>query len=743
MSGSYFDALGPAFILGRSLGPGDQDGTSGQAAVLGYQAWVRLFDRDPAAVGREIDVNGHAFVVVGVLGPRFAGLHAMPRDLWLPLTAYARLVAPDLIAGEQTRALDVIVRLQTGVTLMQAQSAIAPTRRRPPRRRSATRGRKSGRRRRPVPLSLGLLALLSPVFVAFGLVLVAACANVSNVMLARAVQRQREIAVRVSLGASRGRIVGQLLTEGLLIAILAGFGAMCLTAWGLPVATTIFLGSLPPSLNAILRTAPLEIDHRVWLFAVAAGVVTTLAFALVPALQASRPTPMSALGSHGGSDRRGSRLRALLVASQVAIAVLLTIPALTLARNGAAMRDIDVGFEVEGVTSINVREGNAVDRIRQLALVMKSDSRFAQAAATSGNPLFGPSRTVTLESHGHVATMPLMFVAPEYFATLRIPIMHGRGFRVDGSESNARVAVVSAATASAFWPGQDPLGKILRVVPSQRSADVLAGYAEVTVVGTAGDIVGGTIVDGPEAGRIYLPTSPGSPHAIALLVRAPARDLAPEALQPVLQRAAPDRRSIRGAASGRRADASDLSVHGGVVDRIPAGCAGARVEHLWPLRRVDVQPQSTDPGDRHPHGARRDRAHDRGDGPATDRVPRRLRCVGRSGRRIRGHENAGRHRPLPGRVLVGRHRVRRWTRNRRRRDRARRLSPRPSRGSHRSGADAARRRLNELVWPLTCGPPPPSGSGRRYQRLTRPISPSAAPPTDQPVWRAAPASSSP
>ena len=441
-----------------------------------------------------------------------------------------------IIAGERTRAFDVSVRLQAGVTVLQAQA---------PSRRSCVAAAPSigmrGQVRpqaRPEPAILGLLALLSPVFVAL-LVLVAACANVSNVMLARAVQRQREIAVRVSLGASRGRIVGQLLTEGLLIAILAAFGAMCLTAWGLPVATTIFLGSLPPSLNAILRTAPLEIDHRVWLFAVAAGVVTTLAFALVPALQASRPTPMSALGSHGGSDRRGSRLRALLVASQVAIAVLLTIPALTLARNGAAMRNIDLGFEVEGVTSINVREGNAVDRIRQLALVMKPDSRFAQVAATSGNPLFGPSRTVTLESHGHEATMPLMFVSPEYFATLRIPIMHGRGFRVD--ESGRTRGWRSSARRPRARSGRVRIrGRILRVVPSQRSADALTGYAEVTVVGTAGSIVSGTIVDGPEAGRIYLPTSPGSPNAIALLVRAPARDLAPEALQPVLKRAAPD-----------------------------------------------------------------------------------------------------------------------------------------------------------------------------------------------------------
>jgi hypothetical protein len=306
------------------------------------------------------------------------------------------------------------------------------------------------------------------------------------------------------------------------------------------VVTTIFLSSLPPSLGAILRTAPLEIDYRVWLFASAASVASTLAFALVPALQASRPTPMSVLGSHGGNDGRGSRMRGLLVAAQVAIAVLLTVPALTLARNGAALRQIDVGFEVEGVTSINVREGNVVDRIERLARVLRSDSRFANIAATSGNPLFGPSRAVTLTSQGHVATMPLMFVSPEYFATLRIPITHGRLFRADESESHAPVAIVSAATASAFWPGQDPLGKTLTLAVSQRSDAALAGYSEVSVIGTAGDIIGGTIVDGPESGRIYLPTTPGSPHAIALLVRAPARDMAPEALQPLFKRVAPD-----------------------------------------------------------------------------------------------------------------------------------------------------------------------------------------------------------
>jgi predicted permease len=539
VSEGYFDGLGVVFHLGRPLGRGDQSGAGNNSAVLGYQAWERLFARDPAAIGRTVDINGHSFTVVGVLGPRFAGLHAMPRDIWLPVTAYANLFAPELIAARQAPVFTVSIRLRPGVTALQAQSAVTPLLQDAGNTERQMRAELRSQVR-PVTLSLGLMALLSPVFAAFALTLLAGCANVSNAMLARAMTRRQEIAIRIAAGASPGRVIRQLLTEGVLIALLATAIAMPLVAWGLRVATTIFLASLPPSLAAILRTAPLEIDGRVWLFAVVAAVVSTLAFALVPALQAARPTPMSMLGAPGGSDRRGSRLRALLVAGQVAISLLLAVPALTLARNGVAMRDIEVGFEVDGVTSIHVREGDVVDRVRRLAEVMAADPRFADVAVTSGNPLFGPSRTVSLESQGHVATTPLMFVSSEYFATLRIAVVAGRVFRSDESAGAASVAIVSAATASTFWPGQDPIGQTL-AVSSPGRVGAPRVRAQVTVIGVAGDIIGGTIVEGPEAGRIYLPTGPGQPDAIALLVRAnAARDLAPEALQTVLQRVAAD-----------------------------------------------------------------------------------------------------------------------------------------------------------------------------------------------------------
>ena len=535
ISANYFQALGPDMFLGRPLGPSDEG-----AAVISHQAWAGLFNRDPAAVGREIDLNGRRFVIVGVLGPRFTGLHIMPRDIWIPLRPYAAVAAPDLVA-EEARAIDVSVRLRPGVTPEQAQSAITPivADAAGPEREAWAEVR---RQDKPTPLSLRLLALLSPVFAAFALVLFAGCANVASVMLARAVARQREMAVRFSLGAGRARIVRQLLTEGLLISLLAAVVSLGLTAIGLRLGTRIFFETLPPSLAAILRTAPLAFDHRVFLFACGAAAASTLVFALIPALQASRPALTAALGAHAAGGKRSSRLRGALVAGQVAISLLLVVPALTLARNGVTIQGADVGFDIENVISVHVREGNDVERVRALTDVMQSEPRVAAFAVSNGNPLFGPPRGVVLESQGTRVATPFNFASPEYLRTLRIPILRGRGFRTDEAQAEARVAIVSAALARALWPGQDPIGQAVRIASSNEEPDdVFGGYSEVTVVGTCGDIISGLIVDGPEAGHIYLPTGPGRPHASALLARGrTSRDLASEPLQKILNRAAAD-----------------------------------------------------------------------------------------------------------------------------------------------------------------------------------------------------------
>ena len=694
VSNDYFETLAPEMLLGRPLGPGDD---SGNAVVLGYQAWAGLFARDAAAIGREIDLNGRTFVVVGVLGPGFAGLHAAPRDIWIPIAAYVALAAPDLL-NDEWRGIDVSVRLQPGVTPQQAQSAITPL-----VVDAAGRERQAWAEVRPqdkpTTLSLRLLSLLSPVFAAFALVLLAGCANVSSVMLARAVARQREIAVRLSLGASRGRIVRQLLTEGLVIAVLAALAALALTAAGLRAAMAIFFGTLPPALAAILRTAPLAIDHRVFLFALAAGGASTLAFALVPALQASRTGPIGAVGAHGSGGRRGARLRGALVAGQVATSLLLVVPALTLARNGVTMRGVDVGFDLAGVLSINVREGNSVELARRLAAVLESEPRVADFALTNGNPFFGPPRKVVLESQGARIVTPYQFVSPGYFATLRIPIARGRGFGIDEARSEARVAIVSGATARAFWPGQDPIGKAVRIASaSPRPDDDFAGYSEVTVVGVSGDVISGMIVDGPEAGphlpadRSGQPACDCAPRARTLAARSRARGVAGD---PDARRVEPG--SLRGGAARGRADAAGLSLHGGVVDRIAARRDRARVERLGAVRRADLHADAALQGDRDPDRAGRDRRGGRRPGDAADRVAGRRGRARRPGRRVRVPEDSGLAGAPARRVAVGRRRVRRRARPGHRRRGDRRLAARPPRGARRSGADAARGLLRPLT----------------------------------------------
>jgi predicted permease len=541
VSVNYFDALGPAMSLGRGLGSIDANGT-GNPAVLSHQTWTRLFDRDPSAVGREIDLNGRAFTIVGVLAPAFTGLGDSPRDVFVPMrTAWA---APRRVGANQIRETEILVRLQPDVSRVRAETELTPFMARVIEKQEAVRAVVRPQSS-PNTLSVEMMAILSPVFAAFVLVLVTACANVSNVMLARAIARHREMAVRLSIGASRGRLIRQLLTEGLLIAVLAGVAGLGLAAWGLRVATVALFNTLPPSVAPLLRLTPLTFDARVFLFALAVSAAATLLFALMPALQASGISLTDALRGQGGAARHGSRLRNALVIGQVAVALVLVITAVTIARNGAAVGAMDLGFDTDGVMSVNVR-GEQDELARPLAEALAADARVASVAVTSGNPLFNQVRIVAAApadaSTAATKRTRCTFVSPEFFRILRMPIARGRGFRIDEARSAAPVAIVSAATANAFWPGEDPIGKTIRIErPEGRSVDELPGYPGVTVVGTVRDIVTGMMVVGHDAGHIYLPMSSADVHATAILVRGRTdRDLGAEALQEIFRRVVPD-----------------------------------------------------------------------------------------------------------------------------------------------------------------------------------------------------------
>jgi predicted permease len=505
VSTNYFTSLRPRMLLGRGLGSAD----AGQpVAVLGERAWARLLAADPAAPGRTLEAGGRIVTVVGVVRAEFGGLDDFPRDIWMPVGD-----------ADRTATIEIVGRLRAGVTAPQAEAQLG-----------AFMGRMAppGTAPRDVhavlvssatanSLSVELIAMLAPVFAAFLLVLLTACFNVSNVMLARAIARQREIAVRLSLGASRSRIVRQLLTEGLVIAILAGAAALAAAAWLIKAGTALLFGTLPPLLASLLRVAPMPFDRRVFLFAFAGAAATALLFALMPAVQASRQSLTAALRGQRGAHPSASRLRNGLVVIQVALSLILVVVALVLAGNFTSLAALDLGYTTAGVHSINVR-GEHPGAIRSVVEALRADPRIASVAVTGGNPLF-VTRTVAAGPDGRPATAAqYTFVSPEYFLMLQIPIARGRAFRIDEARTSARVAIVSDSTARAFWPGADPIGQNVRIERSTSSRlDDIEGYTNVTVVGTVRDVVSGLMVNGRDTSHIYLPMSEADSHASALL----------------------------------------------------------------------------------------------------------------------------------------------------------------------------------------------------------------------------------
>ena len=526
VSSNYFSDLGPRLQLGRGLAEVDAEGSTG-AVVIAHHSWTALFAGDPAIVGREVTVSGQSFTVVGVLAPEFAGLGEARADAWLLYPVYAALLKPVLLGDEQPRSVEVMGRLQAGVRSEQAKSALSPM-------LAGLRG-EPGQLRvevkpEPTPISLDgeLLLIVMPIFAAFGLVLVTACANLSNVMLARAVARHREIAVRLAIGASRGRIIRQLLSEGFVIAGLAGLTALAMAAWSLRLATTVFFAALPASFSEIIRLAPLTIDARVFAFAVIVSLATTVVFALLPAIQASRMALVSALHDRVAGSWRDSRFRGALITGQVAVSMVLVVAALTFTRSGLALGSIDLGYDIDQVVSVTPQV-DARGLIPEVAAQLAMDPQVEAVAVTGGNPLKGRAAHRRLAVSPAGGRTPVIvrytFVAPDYFALLRHRLERGRVFTPDEA-SGSPVAVVSAATAAALWPGQEAIGQTLIIEPANGRPVASLDLPAVTVIGVARDVISGLIADGRDATHLYLPVAADSSNATALLVRArPGADL--------------------------------------------------------------------------------------------------------------------------------------------------------------------------------------------------------------------------
>jgi putative ABC transport system permease protein len=491
VTGNYFDVLGVKAELGRTFLPSD-DRTPGEApvVVLSHAFWRRRFGGDPQVVGRTVKLNGHDFLVVGVAAEGFGGTFSgLNLDAWVPIMMQPTLQGYDLLTQRGNHSMEALARLRPGVGREAARAELNAIAERLAKEYPATN---EGRGVVIEPLwnaPWGAQKVLRPVLAVFMgmvcLVLLIACANVANLLLARATSRQREIAVRLAVGASRWRLVRQLLTESLLLAALGGVAGLLLALWS-GNALTLFV---PPSDFPVNVTVPF--GGREVAFAFAVTLLTGVLFGLAPALQTTRPDLVSGLKdevSPSGHGRR--RLRSALVIGQIALSLLTLVCAGLFVRSLHNAQNIDPGFQPKHLLLASVDlsargfdEPHALQFYQQLQERVEALPGVRSASFGRLVPLDwgGNSDTsATIEGYepkpGEEILLPLNVVGPQYFETMGIAMASGRDFTAqDAKRSEEEPIVVNEALVQRYWPGPaDAIGRRIHI-----------GKTTCTVVGVA------------------------------------------------------------------------------------------------------------------------------------------------------------------------------------------------------------------------------------------------------------------
>jgi predicted permease len=533
VSGNYFSTLGVRTPIGRGLTPTDDvEGKPEAVAVVSDTWWKTRLGSRASAVGETILLNGSPFTIVGIAPPAFRGSYdALGTDMWVPLMTY-ETVRPRRLAITRRGWgwLSATARLAPGMSRAQAQ---ADTDRIAEGLSAEFRGN-AGLKFNVVPAS-ALPEQMGPtvrrvLFFALlvaGLALAAACANVANAQLATVLDRQREIAVRLAMGASRGRIVRQWLSESLLMAAIAAVVGALGAMWLQDAATA--LG--PP--GGLENFSPaLGVDVRLLAFSAVSVGLATLLFGGLPALRAARgdvTTPLKDESAASTGTSRKVRAQAVLVAAQVAVSVALLVSGTLLGRSLAASRAFDVGFDTANLVIATPNMANlALDATPGRLYYSETSARVralpgvADVALGAVVPLGGGDESIGVTIDGYVRpegdgpiSMTTNYVSPNYFQLMRIPIGRGRGFTAaDGEERAPVVAVVSEAMARQYWADGNPIGRTMRV----------GNLGAVEIVGVAADVTYRAPGETPRP-RMYLPFGPVYfPHGLSFHVRTAAAD---------------------------------------------------------------------------------------------------------------------------------------------------------------------------------------------------------------------------
>jgi len=511
-SANYFDVLGVRPMLGRGFLPEeDQKPGGAPVAVISDRLWQTHFGANRNILGQTIELNEHPYTIVGVAPPLFQGSQTGLRmEIWVPIMMESQfMTVSDLLHDHHNFWLFAFGRLKPGVALQQAQEEMTLHLKREAKNYPEEhKGHDSVTAyplwRNPFSMNYFLATLLPMLMAIAGLVLLLACANVANLMLVRSVGRRREIAIRMSLGASRWRLVRQLLVESLMLALAGGAVALLITSW---TAGTLMKfvpsGDFPISLN-------IQADRTVLLVTLVISLLTGVIFGILPALRSSSVAPIAVLKEESGTVSGGlrkARLASGLVVAQISLSLVLLVCAGLFIRSFLSAQQIELGFNEHNVAiasydlfTAGYSKESGAEFHRQLEAKLEALPGIQSVALSSRLPGLSPGST-SVKPEGYVSqtneTMetPMAIVTPNYFRTMQMPLAQGREFTSLDNLKGERVVIVNEAFANRYWPHQDALGKRL-------SSDLTHEW--FTVVGVARDGKMTSLSEKPEP-FIFLP----------------------------------------------------------------------------------------------------------------------------------------------------------------------------------------------------------------------------------------------
>jgi len=488
VSANFFNVLGVDPILGRTFQAGEDQQGGPRVTVLGYGLWQRRFGGDPGVLGRTLTINGDSYTIIGVLPAEFQ-FALRTADLWIPYQPTENQLTRRFMHGT-----NLIGRVKPGVGETQAQSDLSMIGARIEREHNQSH---AGTSVRIVPLQEEVVGKVRPILLvllgAVGFVLLIACANVASLLLTRSLARQKEVAIRSALGASRWRVVRQLLTESIVLSLLGGVAGLVIAYWGVPA----LVSALPQNqLNAMPFLKTLSLDAGILVFSFALSFVTGLVFGLAPAVQSSRLDLNEVLKEGGRNTTAGAghRLRSAFVVTEIALAVVLLVGAGLMMKSLLRLLQTNVGFNTENLLTMTVvvpptkfTDANQLanfnqqlqERVRALPGVSSAgtvDILPLTAGNTTrfyidGDPVPPPGKEI--EANTRV-------VSDTYFQTLGVPLLAGRMFDQRDAVGNPSVILIGKTIADRLFAGRDPVGKRIRYASIQ--------VDPVEIVGVVGDV---------------------------------------------------------------------------------------------------------------------------------------------------------------------------------------------------------------------------------------------------------------